>query len=300
MKRIQFGRFIVCWLLGAFFAVMAESVTIVYPDVKAPYDKIFQQITQGIESHYQGKVIHLKVPAKFSANSIAEQIATEKVIALGKRGLIVAKQVYTEKPVVVGALPIKPSNVAGVSLMASPEALFESLQQLAPRVKKVTVLYSDASAWIIELAKVEATKLGLTLNPIAVDDIRSAVKSYDDIFKGDNLKEMAIWLPLDPVTANDKVIVPVILEKAWENKLVVFSSKPSHAKRGALFSAIPDNIRLGEQLAQMVKTVNYDARPSVVKPLSDIDLAVNLRTAAHLGYNYSATEQAEFSLTFPE
>ena len=286
--------------MGAIFAASAETLTIVYPDVKAPYDKIFNKITKGIESEYGDEVIHLKIPSKFDPKAIANKITTQKMIALGKRGMMVAKEVYLDMPVVVGALPIKPNGISGVSLMASPNVLFSSLNQLAPRVKVVTVLYTDASAWIIDAAKKQATLLGLTLNPIAVDDIRTAVKAYDEIFSRKNLDEMAIWLPLDPVTANDKIIVPVILEKAWANKMVVFSSKPTHAKRGALFSAIPDNESLGQQLAKLVKTVNYKVRPSTVKPLSDIDLAVNLRTAAHLGYNYNSSEKAKFSLTFPK
>ena len=57
---------------------------------------------------------------------------------------------------------------------------------------------------------------------------------------------------------------------------------------------------LGKQLARMVHTVDYKVRPSTVKPLSEIELAVNLRTAAHLGYNYNSNEREEFSLTFPK
>ncbi len=281
------------------FAVYAEPLTIVYPDVKAPYDKIFQQITQGIESEFPDEVIHLKLPSKFDAKEVAKKITTNKMVALGNRGMMIAKQVYLDMPVVVGALPIKPNGISGVSLMASPNVLFNSLNELAPKVTTVTVLYTSASAWIIDVAKEQAKLRGLKLNPIPVDDIRTAAQAYDEVFEGENLESMAIWLPLDPVTAN-KVIVPVILEKAWANKMVVFSSKPTHAKRGALFSAMPDNEMLGKQLARMVATVDYKKRPSTVKPLSNIELAVNLRTAAHLGYNYDSNERAKFSLTFPK
>jgi len=110
---------------------------------------------------------------------------------------------------------------------------------------------------------------------------------------------MAIWLPLDPVTANEKIVVPTILEKAWNNKMVVFSSKPAHAKRGALFSALPNNELLGQQLANLIKPVNYQSTPSTVKTLDSIKLAVNLRTAAHLGFDYNSKERSQFALTFP-
>jgi len=277
----------------------AEQVTVVYPDVKAPYDVIFQQITSGIETSFNGDVIHIKLPRKFDAKKIAQTIKTDKVIALGRRGMRIAKQIYKEKLVVVGALPIKPNGISGVSLMANPTVLFDSLHELAPDITTITVIYSPASAWIIKEAQAKAKAKGLTLIHIAVNDIKTAVKAYDDIFKGKDLTKMAIWLPLDPVTSNEKIVVPTILEKAWNNKMVVFSSKPAHAKRGALFSALPNNELLGQQLANLIKPVNYQSTPSTVKTLDSIKLAVNLRTAAHLGFDYNSKERSQFALTFP-
>ena len=287
-------------LLNISINAYAEQVTVVYPDVKAPYDNIFKQITLGIETSLDGEVIHLKLPAKFDAKKIAQAITTDKVIALGRRGMRIAKQIYKEKPVVVGALPIKPNSISGVSLMANPTILFDSLHELAPDITTITVIYSPASAWIIKEAQLKAQEKGLTLIPIAVNDIKAAVKAYDDIFNGRDLTKIAIWLPLDPVTANEKVVIPTILEKAWKNKMVVFSSKPAHAKRGALFSALPDNELLGQQLASLINSVNYKSRPSTVKTLDSIKLAVNLRTAAHLGYDYNSKERSNFAITFPK
>lgn len=299
MNWIRLSLLICCLLFSSTFSTFAEEVTVVYPDVKAPYDTIFQKINLGIKKEFDGDIKLIKIPSKFSAEEVANQIKTDKVIALGRRGLIVAKEIYQKKPVVVGALPITPNGIAGVSLMASPDILFGSLNELAPNVKKVTVLYTQASAWIISSAEEKAKKFGLELVSIPVDDIKAAVMTYNDIFEQDDPEENAIWLPLDPVTANDKVVVPAILKKAWENKMVVFSSKPTHAKRGALFSAIPDNEMLGKQLAKLVNTFDYQKRPSTVAPLDQIKLAVNLRTAAHLGYNYDSKEKSKFALTFP-
>ena len=299
MKLNLFYILFIVPLLCCCFNASAEELTVVYPEVKAPYDKIFQQITRGIEGEFKGKVHHLKLPRKFDAEQQVNKIKTNKVIALGKRGMRIAKLLYNDKPVVVGALPIKPNGISGVSLMADPNILFESLHELAPDVVTITVLYSPASEWIISEAQIKARQKGLTLNPIAVDDIKAAVIAYNKIFEGTELNKMAIWLPLDPVTANEKVIVPTILEKAWENKMVVFSSKPTHAKRGALFSTLPDNELLGQQLARLINTVDYKSRPSTVKTLTTIKLAVNLRTAAHLGFDYDTSERSTFTLTFP-
>lgn len=287
-------------LISCCFFVSAEPITVIYPNVKAPYDEIFRQITSGVESEYAGDVIHLKLPMRFDPKTIVPSIKTDKVIALGKRGLAVAKRIYKTKSVLVGALPIKPNGIAGVSLMAAPEKLFNSLNELAPNIETIIVLYTDRSAWIIDSANEVAKEKGLTLNPVHVDNLKGAIKSYNEIFKQKDLDKTAIWLTLDPVTANDKIILPEILEQAWEHKMVVFSSKPTHAKRGALFSAMPDNVMLGKQLASLLNTVNYTQSPSSVEPLNEIKLAVNLRTAAHLGYKYGTKARQQFAITFPK
>ena len=90
------------------------------------------------------------------------------------------------------------------------------------------------------------------------------------------------------------------MEKAWAREIVVFSSKPSHAKRGALFSTYPDNFVLGQHLFKMVNELALLPEDKKFAPLSSMQLAVNLRTAAHLGLKYSAEQQQKFKLTFPQ
>lgn len=282
------------------FSDEVNKVTVIYPDVNAPYDKIFSQIIEGIKSEFKGEIIALKLPRTFDSQQVSKNISTKHVIALGKRGMSIAKEIYQEKSVVVGALPLIPNNLSGVSLMASPTALFNSLNELAPQVKVINVVYSKSSAWLIEEAKEEAKNKGLTLKAIHVDDLKMAVQTYNDLFEKTKTENIAIWLPLDPITANEKIIVPAILEKAWEKKIVVFSSKPTHAKRGALFSALPDNETLGKQLVVLMKTLKNNKSSAVVKPLNTIQLAVNLRTAAHLGYNYQPSVVSDFALIFPK
>lgn len=287
-------------LLNVCANAQSEQLTVVYPDVSPPYNTIFEQIIQGISTEFNGELIHLKLPEEYDATQSAKSITTEKVIALGQRGMHIAEQIYKDKFVVVGALPLTPNAISGVSLMAAPDVLFDSLKKLAPQITTVTVLYTSSSTWIIDIAKKEAAARNLKFNAKEVTDIRAAVEAYSEIFKGSNLENTAIWLPIDPVTANDKVIVPVILEKAWENKMVVFSSKPNHAKRGALFSAMPNNELLGTQLVRLLNSISQTPNSSMVNPLEHAKLAVNLRTAAHLGYIYSSTERANFALVFPK
>ncbi|MCU4675148.1 hypothetical protein N7931_05825 [Catenovulum sp. 2E275] len=277
----------------------ADELTVVYPVVKPPYDEIFNQIRDGIAEGFPGQISELKLANKFETEFVKKQIKTHKVIALGKGGWIVAKQINQSKSVVVGALPIQPDELSGISLVASPKSLFSSLKSLAPTVKKIIVLYSSSSSWNVEQAKNDAIQMEYQLEAIRVNNIQEAVQAYDNLFSVTNLADTAIWLPLDPITANDKIIVPIILEKAWSHKVVVFSSKPNHARRGALFAAVPDNKFIGMELVNLLNQLDVQQKP-IVKPMKVIKLAVNLRTAAHLGLNYSNKQKANFAFTFPE
>ncbi|WP_157964693.1 ABC transporter substrate binding protein [Algibacillus agarilyticus] len=303
MKRIYLSIAFLClWFVQ--IIAQAEQLTIIYPHVSAPYDEIYEQINKGISSVYPNQINQIKLPSTFNPSNIADTITSNKVIALGKRGLTVAKYLSNETSVAIGALPIRPNGFAGVSLVSSPESLFNSLNQLAPHIKHISVVFTEKSSWIIGEATKQAKLKGLTLETLQVEGMKDAAKAYNKIFDQKiELDNHAIWLPLDGITANEKVIVPVILEKAWERRMVVFSSKPNHAKRGALFSAVPDNFALGEQLAKFIINEQLPAKVdnelSHVSPLTTIKLAVNLRTASHLGMNYSPKERANFAMTFP-
>ncbi|MBL4630571.1 MAG: hypothetical protein JKY14_05240 [Paraglaciecola sp.] len=173
------------------------------------------------------------------------------------------------------------------------------MQQLAPHIKRVHVVYSKNSEWLVQLAENQSVEMGLTLNKVKVVDIKSALAEYDKLLDNIDIKTDALWLPLDPVTVNEQVILPSLLERSWEQNIVLFSSKPAHAKRGALFSMFPNHLELGKQLAIMVETIYKTQQDLGVVPLKNLRLAVNLRTASHLGFKYKNHQKEQFHVTFP-
>ena len=100
---------------------------------------------------------------------------------------------------------------------------------------------------------------------------------------------------------NDRVILPMILEQAWEKQVVVFSSNPSHVNKGALFALYPDNEGMGRTLGALADNILAKKRPASpgLLPLRDLLTATNLRTAEHLGIQYTQAQREEFSLVFP-
>ncbi|MBL4823170.1 MAG: hypothetical protein JKX90_06560 [Colwellia sp.] len=293
-----------------------NNIAFFYPEAKEPYHSIYQEIIAGsikAASQYNQAISYEKfiITKQFNSEKIAhilKQKKIYKVIVLGHSGWRLAKALakFTHKDstkkfqIVSGALPISPNSVSGVSLITDPAYLFGYLNLVAPKVKQVHIAYSKKSAWLIDLAKNAALEKGLMLNLKYVTSTAEAIAFYQNIFASKISSKDAIWLPLDHISSHDKITLPLILEKAWAKGVVVFSSKPSHAKRGALFSTYPDNFALGKDLFTMVQGLEKQPEQKNFAALKSTLLAVNLRTAAHLGLKYSSEQQQQFKLTFPQ
>ncbi|WP_441004333.1 ABC transporter substrate binding protein [Pseudocolwellia agarivorans] len=305
MTFIKIPKIVIHFLLAFIFlnsgyCFSEDKVTVIYPKLEVSSNGVFSEILKGIESELDGDVIKLELPQNFNSKDIASRITTEHVITLGKKAMTVGKQVNDSKLVVFGALPILDDNMLGISSMASPQSLFEPLNTLANKVQGITVIYSQSSTRLIKDALQAAKKYKLTLNAILVDSLPMAVKAYDEFFENKASKSSALWLPVDPITVNDNIIVPTLLEKAWAKEIVVISSTSSHVERGVLYATILDNISMGQELATLVQKIENKNISTIVKTLKTIKLAVNLRTAKHLGYQYPQSKIEQFAFTFPE
>lgn len=302
--RIVAIFFISLFILCGPASVLAfDKVAVLYPNAKDPYRAIYQEILSGIKTQDNYQVVEVVLEKDFKVGEVISSLKSldiSRVITLGRAGYKLAKSMPKEISVVSGAIPFSPNGVSGISLISEPDNLFAFLSQVAPQVKTVHVAYSKRSSWIIDLAKQAAQQRGLELNLKQVSNTGEAVEFYEQLFESDVSKEDAIWLPIDRVSSHDKVTLPLILEKAWAREVVVFSSKPSHAKRGALFSTYPDNVGLGKNLLLMLRELSKEPGSKQFSALKNLQLAVNLRTAAHLGLKYSTEEQENFKLTFPE
>lgn len=295
------------WISSAFSAE-SDDIAIFYPDVAEPYKSIYQEIISGAENakisdDQNSQLIVFTLEKDFDASRITHQLnnkGIKKVIVLGRVGLKLARALKDDFIVISGALPITPNTISGISLITDPEYLFKYLTLVAPKVDTIHVAYSKANDWLVNLAKSAAMAQGFKLDMRKVDSTKQAIEYYQQLFTRGLSEKDAIWLPIDRVSSQDKVTLPFILEKAWAEDIVVFSSKPSHAKRGALFSTYPDNYGLGQQLYKMIHEHDGDIEAKPFSALISTLLAVNLRTAAHLGFKYSKEQQKNFQLTFPE
>lgn len=283
------------------------NIAVIYPDLGEPYRGIFAKIIEGIEAQAGVRVASYAVGGSMTAQDIVAKMKQQDikvVIALGRQGMKAAAGMEREFGVVAGGVVSAPEgeerNFPVISLAPDPSMLFERLKHFMPDARRVIVVYDPKNnAWLMRLARDAARKHGLELQAVEAADLKSAVRIYQELLASADPKKDAMWLPQDSTTVEETSVLPLVLESAWSRNLAVFSSSVAHVKRGALFSLYPNNVALGRQLA--TSALSYSAsRPatSSVVPMKEALLAVNVRTASHLGLQLSASQQA-FDLVFP-
>ena len=283
----------------------ALRLAVLYPDSAGPYRAIFDSIIEGAEEELGNDAERVQLAEGIEPATVTSDLEGRRVngvIALGPEGYRIAQagSIPPSVATVSGAYFIPPNSVPGISLAVDPQRLFEQLQRLAPRVKRVHVVYDPKyNDWLVELARQAANRFGLEFNAYPENSLRNAVARYRRLIDQPLGEEDAVWLPVDATTVYDKVVLPLVLQAAWDERFTVISSKPSHAQKGALFSLFPDHEALGRRLVRMVQRLREGDAGVAMEPLGDVKLAVNVRTAKHLGLRFSSAQRREFALVFP-
>jgi putative tryptophan/tyrosine transport system substrate-binding protein len=278
------------------------QVAVLYPESRGNFSKVFENMLSGIKEQANITIVSRKISPNSSAeetnNWLLENNA-QTILALGQRSYKLIKKLSTKLPITIGALVVSPNGHNGISLAGDPEMFFQHLKNLAPEVKRVFIVYSEKNTgWLIDLAEKSAQKHNIKLVAHKADDIKQGVKYYDEILSQAKSGKDAIWIPLDRIVP-DKTILPKILQTAWKRNIVVFSNNPLHTKKGTLFALFPDHKQMGTNLAQLaVNQFHSKAKPLVI-PAMNLKLAVNRRTASHLGLHFSKSKQRKFDVVFP-
>jgi putative ABC transport system substrate-binding protein len=289
--------------------VSRAGVAVVYPDIGEPYRSVFATIIDGIEDRARGRVSNFPIALGASPPALAEELRhrnVKAVIALGRSGLKIASGLERQMPVVAGGvLSVPESEAQGMlvqSLAPDPGLLFAKLKSFVPYAKRVIVIYDPRqNDWLIRLAREAARAQGMELQALEVDDLKSAVKRYQEILGSANPRRDVLWLPQDSTTVEESAVVPMVLKESWAQSLVVFSSNVTHVRRGVLFSLYPDNAEIGRYLAGVALSALQpgSAQPRGIQALKQVLTAVNTRTAEHLGIDLRSSQQ-RIHLVLPE
>lgn len=284
-------------------AASAMRVGVIYPQLQGGYSEVFNSLLDGVKDAPGLEVNIYPLSDTASQQEVDVWLTARRiqgVIALGQRSSVFAERLANNIPVVYGAVLIAPSGKGGISLAGDPDQFFSQLSSLAPQVKRVFTIYSDLnSSWLIRQARESAQRHGLELVAYPAQDVRESAAHLRTILQQSRSDIDSIWLQLDGVVP-DRTAMPLILEAAWERRLVVFSNNPIHVKRGALFSLNPDYRLMGRRLGELIQQQGRtDAKP-VMHSSKSLRMTLNDRTADHLGLQLSKQQLKDVILVSPQ
>jgi putative ABC transport system substrate-binding protein len=284
----------------------ARGLAIIYPDIGEPFRTVFLKMIEGIEDQMHARIPAYPVGAAVNVADLASELRKQDirvVIALGRNGLKAASAIDQISIVAGGVLSVPESDAKRFtvhSLAPDPALLFGQLKNLVPSTRRVIVVHDPRqNAWLIRRAREAAHSHGFELAVQDAEDLKTAIRFYQEALTSADAKRDALWLPQDSTTVDEAAVLPFVLQESWNRSVVVFSSSVAHVKRGALFALYPNNLELGRSLALSAATQGTNHASRGVLPLKEVLVAVNTRTANHLGIQLG-TRQLSFDLIFPE
>lgn len=227
-------------------------------------------------------------------NSVVLRIKEQKtdlIFALGTDALQLAKGEFKNTPVVF-AFVLNPDavtgkgpheNIKGIDMIVPPLEQFNSLLDIAPRVKRIGVIYdpSKTQALINDVA-IAAKSLGLTLVPY---EIKSRGEAIDAISYMEG-KVDALWMAPD-TTAITRESIEYMLLFSFRTGIPLIGISDKYVKDGALLALSFDSEDMGRQAGELAMKIleGEDIKAiSLLKPRK-LKLSINLNTAEKLGLN---------------
>ncbi|MCG6968829.1 MAG: ABC transporter substrate-binding protein [Gammaproteobacteria bacterium] len=309
LQRFFLFAAVVCCLCLPSVGYSRVRIAVIYPQVDQPYAKVFEQIIADIRLQKGFEVQTYTLSDNYDPGTVSQWIRKQNaqtLVALGQRGVDIVESLNMDIPIIVGAVlyaSVSQNNlVSGISLTPDPDLLFKHLKQLAPGIKRVHVVYNpDRYQWLIDYAKKAASRRGVTIVAREARDLPSAAPMYRELLADSQQDNDAVWLLQDSTTVGNSSILPLVLKEAWEKKLVVFSSNPSHVRRGVLFSLYADQDAIGRSITQLLlHQTSGTSKSKGLLPLSDVRIAVNLRTAGHIKLDIPFEQRRQFDTVYPK
>lgn len=174
-------------------------------------------------------------------------------------------------------------SAAGVAVSsdAEPRRVFETLQAMAPRARRIGAVYDPAQTGeLVAEAQAAAKGLGLELVALPARSVGEAVRAFYR-FESE-LRVDALWL-LPDATATVQETVYYALELAHWRRMVVVGLSRWYVANGALFALVPRPASLGAAAAELAQPLLRGEPPLATVRARDYELYVNQRTATQLG-----------------
>jgi putative ABC transport system substrate-binding protein len=203
------------------------------------------------------------------------------VVAIGSEALRVAAERAPGVPIVHALAPDgRASGRPGVSPEADPGRVLETLRKMAPRARRIGVVFDPGlTGDLVADAQAAARDTGIEIVALPVRTVGEAIRAYHR-FESELLVD-ALWL-LPDGTATVQETVYYALELAHWRRMIVIGPSRWYVASGALFALWPTPEASGTAAGELAQQVLRGATPGSVHA-REYALYVNERTAAQLG-----------------
>jgi putative ABC transport system substrate-binding protein len=267
--------------------------------VRQPFQKVYQTIAKGAAEGFAGPTSEIILDADKPATDLESRIADHMVVALGGRGITELQPMTLAHPLVVGAVSRRIPHVYGMSMVPEESLIVTKLRVLAPEVRRVFVIVRSHDNIIdLKSAQLAFNQLGIQLHIHEAEDLRAAAGIYRKVIRSLGSGD-AVWIPSgDRFVGN--ALLSILLQASWKSEFVVFSSNPTHVKRGALFSVYPDNFQMGVRLGELARKIaEGEQQQAGMEPLQSVFVTLNERTSNHLGILLTDDMKEHIDLVLP-
>jgi putative ABC transport system substrate-binding protein len=275
------------------------QLAVVFPQVRQPFQKVYQTIAKGAAEGFAGPTSEIILDADKPATDLESRIADHMVVALGGRGITELQPMTLAHPLVVGAVSRRIPHVYGMSMVPEESLIVTKLHVLAPEVRRVFVIVRSHDNIIdLKSAQLAFNQLGIQLHIHEAEDLRAAAGIYRKVIRSLGSGD-AVWIPSgDRFVGN--ALLSILLQASWKSEFVVFSSNPTHVKRGALFSVYPDNFQMGVRLGELARKIaEGEQQQAGMEPLQSVFVTLNERTSNHLGILLTDDMKEHIDLVLP-
>jgi putative ABC transport system substrate-binding protein len=204
------------------------------------------------------------------------------VVAVGAEALRVASEEAPRAPTLHVMAPRAQAGASGGVLSdAEPRRVFETLRKIAPRVRRVGVVFDPARTGpLVAEADAAARALGLELVALPAHGVGEAVRAFHRF--EDEVRVDALWL-LPDGTATVQETVYYALELAHWRRMAVVGLSRWYVASGALFALVPRPESCGAAAGELGQQLLRGGQPPGAVYGCEYSLYVNQRTATQLG-----------------
>ncbi|MCA9641203.1 MAG: hypothetical protein KC492_10935 [Myxococcales bacterium] len=308
MEGRRLGWLLLLWLLCP--AAEAARIALLIDEFPPAYQRVVDDVAASIGGTLrvsQSDWVTLRdIGSDTAPSAVSDWLRSAKpeaIIALGAVSAERCAELAPSTPCLVSAVAGPPlghaAGLPGVSFISSARAALETLRLLDIEVKRIWTVYQPSEdQWLIDDAR-RHLAVGVELHAITVDDLKLATRQLAQALARSEVGD-AVWLPANPRLVSARYTLPFLIDESWKRRVPIVSSTLSHVRLGVLAATFPDPKALGERLAQQAARLAHGAAvPSQLMPLEDVQRALNMRTARHLGLSLSEGVLRQFVLKFP-